>query len=93
MYKDDEKDDDGEDGRGSGANELVYDDFFLQDNDFGSDADSDGEQVIIIRGDGHFNFCFCLYVNILILLHLLLMQCYLDYVLLFQLTNSIYLFN
>jgi hypothetical protein len=28
---------------GEGGNELVYDDFFLQDNDFGSDAGSDGE--------------------------------------------------
>lgn len=33
---------DGE-GEEEGGNELEYDDFFLQDNDFGSDADSDGE--------------------------------------------------
>ena len=33
--------DDEEDGEGD---ELEYDDFLRQDNDFGSDADSDGEE-------------------------------------------------
>jgi hypothetical protein len=37
----DADEEEGEDKRG--ANELMYDDFFLRDNDFGSDADSDGE--------------------------------------------------
>ena len=34
---------------------MIYDDFFRQDNDFGSDADSDGEQAsaaAIQRRDG-----------------------------------------
>ena len=44
--------DEEEDGE---ADELIYDDFFRQDNDFGSDADSDGEQAsasAIQRRDG-----------------------------------------
>ena len=29
----------------NGNNDLIYDEFFLRDNDFGSDADSDGEDM------------------------------------------------
>jgi len=52
---DDEKDELDEEDRGTNANELMYDDFFLQDNDFGSDADSDGEQMTatIIQRSSH----------------------------------------
>eukprot|EP01041_Mallomonas_annulata_P001737 gene1737-3356_t len=34
-----------EEGEVEGGNELEYDEFFLHDNDFGSDADSDGEMM------------------------------------------------
>lgn len=37
--------DDEDDGEG---NELEYDDFLRQDNDFGSDADSDGKPLMIL---------------------------------------------
>ena len=36
---------DGEEDEEPGGNELEFDDFFRHDNDFGSDADSDGEVV------------------------------------------------
>lgn len=45
--EDNEDEDVGRNARtGHKPNDLVYDDFFLQDNDFGSDADSDGEQMV-----------------------------------------------